>query len=297
MKKIISDYVCGLLYGDGASYICDNGDREEYLFSTTHFQLAEIVKEEFDRLGIHYYSTQRHHVSEDKKNYETLEIVGTRNAESIAILRSNDVIYDDDHTSIKTNKDFLRGYLETKGTMFEYTDKNSTSWRIAFSGSKSDMTILKKFLQDELSVKSSSIIRRNERESLGVMSESYRLPIQNRDGVNKIVEYISGGLTSRYLENKIEEFKRFNKKTPFNRKRSVYKHYKSASQYMARELGMTLNGIKNDIRPNNWTLIYLWNKEGVNTVIFNGYESSYKYLCDIYRKETGYNPPLVYNED
>ncbi len=292
MKDIVIDeYVVGLLYGDGSMHLKDG--KEQYFFSTTNAQIASRVRKEFDNLGLKYYKVIRDHNTDDKENYEILDIVATTNKHTISVLKSNHVISNDVEKRMRNSGEFLRGYLETKGTLFEHMSKNNTAWRVSFSGNKDDIYYLKDFLDNRLNVRTSSIHQRREREDLGVISESYRLPIQNRDGVSKIVEYIDGEDMSAYLKDKVESFKDFHQSTPFNRKAKVFKHYKSATQYMAREMGIIVNGKRNDIRPNGWRLIYLWNEKEINTVIFNGYEVAYKHISELYKKTTGFEPPMV----
>lgn len=288
---IIDDYVVGLLYGDGSMHIKDG--REEYFFSTTNVQVADRVKKEFEKIGLRHYTVRREHNTDEKENYEILDVVATTNEYAIKVLRLNHVISNNVEKRMKTSSDFLRGYLETKGTLFEYMSRKSVAWRVSFSGNKEDIVYLKSFLDNVLNVKTSNIAHRKEREHLGVVSDSYRLSIQNRDGVAKIVKYIDGDDMSSYLKDKVESFKNFNESTPFNRKVKVFKHYKSATQYMARELNITVNGKKNDIRPNGWRLVYLWNNDGVNTVIFNGYKIAYEFVSKLYKDTTKFDPPTV----
>lgn len=295
MEKKINDYVAGLLYGD--SGVNFSKGYEQFFFSTTNKQVSDKVIEELDRLEIKYMYYQRDHRNyKGKEKYEILEIIDIINKDSLKSLKRNNIISDDVTKRIRDNKDFLRGYLETKGSLFQSESRGSEFWRISLSGSIEDVERVTYILESKLSIKMQNIIRRNERDNQGVISESHRVSTQSRDNVAKIIDFLDDEEVTDYLGQRIRRFKEFHRSTPFNMKRKVFKHYKGATGFMARELGVKINGIRNDVRPKNFKPVYLWNSEDVRVLTFNGWETAFLWASKEYEKKTGFKGPVVNEE-
>ena len=79
--------------------------------------------------------------------------------------------------------------------------------------------------------------------------------------MTKIIEFIDGNEISTYLKEKIKGFNQFEANTPFNAKRKVYKHYRSATLAMAKELESTIKGIRGSIGTKGFIPVYLWEED------------------------------------
>lgn len=288
----MNNYILGLLYGDGSFTRKDN--REWYSFFTTHKELADIVKSFLDDNNISYNSYSRDHVAEYKEKWEILEIVEITDKDFNNYLV--DVGFKSEYASerIKWNPDFIRGYLETKGTLFSYMSRNSLSWRIALSGNEEDLEYLKYMIESRLDIKTSKLVHRKEREDQGIISKSFRFYIQNREGLVRFIRNIDNNEKSEYLRDKIDSFFRWDNETPFNMKRKVFKHYKYAVGFMCRELDIEIKGVRGGGGEKGWKPVYLFfDGEIQDEYFFKGWEEAYNWVRDIYKDETGHNYPLV----
>lgn len=291
----INDYILGLLYGDGSFQMKEK--YELFFFSTTHKELADKVEDSLNINNIHHSRFQRvYGKGHEKENYEILEIIEIYNKDFHKFLIENGFKSDKASERVKTNPHFIRGYLETKGTLFQSYSRDSEFWRVAFSGNYDDVQYIKESLEERLNIEFHNVTRRKERESLGIVSKSFRLSIQNRIGIAKLIEYINVGDVSEYLKQRIEGFTQFNTSTPHNMKKKVFKHYKYAVGFMARELGLTMKGVKNAVGAKGFKPVYLW-EDDTPILGFKGWTMAYKWICLEYKEKTGFNPPPVESEN
>ncbi|OJT57358.1 hypothetical protein [Bacillus licheniformis] len=290
-----NDYILGLLYGDGHFQIKDR--YEWFMFSTTHKELSDKVINYLDENNIKYFNHRRHFPKGHKnENYEILEIIEITDVKFRKFLLSQGFLSDNASERIKWNRDFIRGIIETKGSLFTYQHRNSIAWRISISGNEDDVKYIKYMLETELNVSVGDVFRRRERESEGIISESYRLNIQNRACVREVVNFIKGENISKYLNEMIEKFEKFDAETPYNMKRKVFKHYKFAVGAMARDLGIVIKGKRGGGGKRGFKPVYLW--EGDKEIAcFSGWGNAYKWICKVYEEELGRIPPEVHLDE
>lgn len=292
---IKNNYILGLLYGDGHFQIKDR--YEWFMFSTTHKELSDKIINYLDENNIKYFNHRRHFPKGHKnENYEILEIIEITDKKFREYLLSQDFLSDSANERIKWDKDFIRGIIETKGSLFTYRSRNSISWRISISGNKEDINYIKHMLETELNVSVGEVFRRRERESEGIISESYRINVQNRAGVREVVGFIKGENTSKYLEEMIEKFEKFDAETPYNIKRTAFKHYKNAVAAMTRELNIVIKGKRGGGGKRGFKPVYLW-EEDTEIACFSGWENAYKWTCKMYEEELGRTPPEVHLDE
>lgn len=287
---MVNDYILGLLYGDGCFQIKDG--YEWFFFSTTHKEISDKIKKTLKENNVAHFSHHRdfeHGHKHDK--WEILEIIEITDKRFISYLKEQGFKSEIHHERIRISKDFIRGYLETKGTLFKSDSRGSEFWRISFSGSYEDVAYIKNKLEPLLNIEFSQIVRRKEREDKGIISESYRINIQNRIGLAKLIEFLDGEEVSEYLKQRIDGFKYFHKTTPFNMKRKVFKHYKYATQFMSRELGLDLKGMRSGGRK-GFKPIYLY-ENGIEVLGFAGWEKAYRWISQEFEEKTGFNAPKV----
>lgn len=289
------NYILGLLYGDG--YFQLKYRYEWFMFSTTHKELSDKVINYLDKNSIKYFNHRRHFPKGHKKeNYEILEIIEITDEKYRDYLLSHGFLSDNSNERIKWNKDFIRGIIETKGSLFSYQSRNSISWRISFSGNKDDIEYIKHMLETKLNISTGTVFRRKDREGEGVISQSYRFFVQNREGIRKIINFIKEGDMSKYLGEMIEKFEKFDAETPYNMKRKVFKHYKFAVGAMARDLGIVIKGKRGGGGKRGFKPVYLW-EDDTEKLCFAGWEHAYKWTCKLYEEELGRIPPVVHLED
>lgn len=289
---MLSEYVLGLLYGDGNFQMKEG--IETYFFSSTHREIRDRIAREFKENKFRHTINTREHVADYKINYQSLDILDTRDKKLLSYLVECGFKSDNPEDRIHINPDFIRGYLETKGTLFEGFFRNSTFWRVAFSGNEEDLLYLKSKLSEVLGTPIREVTQRKEREDQGIISKSYRLSIQSRDGVAKLINYIDSEDVSAYLKLRIEGFKAFHASTPFNMKRKAFKHYKNAVRFMSRELGIEIKGIRGSVAgiKKGYKPTFLW-ENGEKVREFRCWEEAYEWTSNKYLDETGHTPPIV----
>lgn len=289
---MLSEYMRGILYGDG-TFIMKDG-YELFMFSTTHKELVDKVKVYMNNNNYRYNHYKREfEEGHEKQNYETLEMIESYDKEFHEILQNKGFQSVNVEDRIQMNSDFLRGYLETKGTFFKSYSRNSEFWRFAISGSESDINYLKEQIERKLQIKLSQVRQRDERKDKGIVSKSFRVYTQARSNINKLVDYMYSEIDiTAHLKHGFDGFIHFHKVTPFNRKVRVFKHYKSAVGYMARELGLELKGIRGVSALRYQKPVFLWNNDEI-TLCFNNYEKTYFWICEEYENKTGFDAPLV----
>lgn len=288
---VFNDYVMGLLYGDGSFTMKEN--REFYLFSSVHKELADKIEIALQSNDIRYSRFARVHDADgETSNYETLELVEIYDKRFLDFIVSSGFKSESVEDYFKTTGDFLRGYLETKGTLFQSSQRGNLFWRISFSGSEKEIKYLKLFLETTLDISVSNIVQRNERQELGIISASFRISIQNRTGVAKLVEYIDGEEISVYLKERVEGFKLFDKTTPFNLQKKAFKHYKNAVGFMTREMKLDIRGIRGISIKDRQKPLFLFEDEEIKQC-FRNWKSTYYWICEEYESKTGKKPPKV----
>jgi hypothetical protein len=287
----VSNYLLGVLYGDGSFQ--NTSGYEWFFFASTHKELSDKVKIFLKENNINHFSFIRDFASDHiKANYELLEVIEITDKEFNKYLIDCGFKSEIASERIKWNPDFLRGYLETKGTMFTYLSRGNEAWRIAFSGNEKDVSFLAEKLENDLEISVSKMLRRRERERLGIISESYRISLQNRNGIANFVSYIDSEEITEYLREKIEAFKKWHRETPFNMKR-VFKHYKYAVAFMCKGLGIQVKGARGGGGGKHWKPIYVWIDGEQTDQFFKSWEDAYNWVKKEYLDKTGFNPPFV----
>lgn len=284
VNKALNDYYLGILYGDG--YLQDG----YYFFSTTRTALADVVEEKLKSKSIKYNRYVRDYVKDEKENWSDLEIIEIRDKEFLQWLELKKIFSNNPSERFKLNSNFIRGYLETKGTFFYYKQRNSDMWRVSISGTINDIQYLHNYLSTELGIKCSAITQRKEREELNVISQSFRFSIQNRKGVETFVELIDSDcdITS-YMKEKIISFNNWNRSKPFNMIKT-YKNPKTATMAMAKELKVIIKG-KVGGGYGKFKPVYLWEDEK-EVEKFDGWQGAYEWACDKF-VQTGLIPPTI----
>jgi len=288
---MLNDYVLGTLYGDG--YLQLIGNREVLFFSTTHKEIADKIIMELVENGIDYGHFQRTFEADtQKENYELLEVIQIKDQKFLSDLKENGYDSDSVRERIKFSSDFIRGYIETKGTLFQYYGRGSEFWRLSISGNYEDVAYIKELFENHLGVKVGAVLHRKEREAYGILSSSYRFSTQSRGAVAKIIEFIDGNDMTAYLKKKIKGFDQFHANTPFNAKRKVFKHYRSATLFMAREMDFTIKGIRGSMGTKGFKPVFLWEGD-IPVLCFKGWEWAFHWTSAEYEKRMGFNAPSV----
>ncbi|QST02654.1 hypothetical protein IMZ31_19080 (plasmid) [Pontibacillus sp. ALD_SL1] len=278
---MFSDYIRGLLYGDG--HLSYKEGTPILYFSSTHLILAGFVEDALQKHSIPYIAYER-----ETGDWSPLAIIESRDKEVIRYVDETSLFQGAD-----LNPDFLRGYLETKGTFFSYDEQGKTRHRIAYSGSCDDMERIHQHLSDDLGVSCSSIIHRKEREEQGIISVSYRFAIQNRDGIYKMVDYLyDKEEISPMLLDTMDEFLAFNENTPSFRMKDVFKNYRNATKFMTRHLGLDIQGKKGGgaAKPKP---VFLWENGEVVREFTGGWKEAYVYTSELFAKTYPFDPPRV----
>jgi hypothetical protein len=225
---MFSDFQKGIIYGDGT--IVNKATCKVLMFTCTNKSIVDNVHKWFDDEGIKVSRFQRNHTSEDKQNYEILDILESYH---------NPYIKGDLELSFIPNFEFLQGYIQTKGSIFKYMDKDVERYKMAFSGTKDNMETVRELLES-IGIQDIKVIHRKEREHLGVISKSYRIQIHNRKVIRNILEQFNDdNWISLTMKEQVENFKLYDKETPYFRPNGAFKHYKNAVRYMLREMCKT----------------------------------------------------------
>lgn len=285
-------YDLGVLYGDGSFNY--KGRKVSYLFSTTHKEIATHLEKKCRKNNISINRYKREH-RDEKENWETLEIINIVDKEFLEFLEMINLNHENPMKRIVNHPDFIRGYLETKATFFKYESRGIKRWRCAVSGVKEDLETILDYLSDILSPR--SIVRRKEREEIGIISKSFRFSINKTEELSNLIQYIEPKKEnekeiSLYLSDKIKEFKDYKKTENIGMNR-VFKHYKYATKAMGKALGIEIKGIRGGTKAGSKAKpIYLW-EEGVKRKEFLGWEQAYDEVAEMFKKKTGKTPPVV----
>lgn len=286
---IVDSYIRGLLYGDG--YLQEEG---LYIFTTTNVEVFSKVREYLDEKKVRYANYTRDYTDDKFNNWELLEIVEIRDVDFINGMDKKGFFSKSRGERILKEGGFLRGYLETKGTVIRYVEKGNVFWRVSFSGGLGDLEELRDILI-RAGLVLGSIHRRREREDRGVISKSFRLSINNRGSIRGLLDYIykEGDEVSGYLKGKILEFIDYDMRMPFNNKKKVYKHYKGASLSMARQFGYEIKGVRGGkFSGSGAKPVYRW--EGNKKIEeFAGWVGVYEELSKRYEEIYGIEAPKV----
>lgn len=282
--KALNDYFLGILYGDG--YMQD----DYYFFSTTRKGLADLVEEKLKSKEIKYSRYCRDYYGEEKNNWEQLEIIEIQDRAFFDWLELKKMYSTNPVDRLKNNSNFMRGYLETKGTFFYHKQRESDAWRLSFSGIQADIQYLHALCSNQLGINCSAIIQRKEREELNIVSQSFRFSIQNREGVGKFIDWIDDDYDiTGFLKEKIIAFRDWDNSKPFNLMKS-YKNAKTATQAMSRQLNIELKG-KVGGGYGKAKPVYLWeNDEPIQQ--FEGWQGAYEWAVGKFQ-EMGLIPPTI----
>ncbi|QKY68714.1 LAGLIDADG family homing endonuclease [Lentibacillus sp. CBA3610] len=159
---MLNNYLLGILYGDGYIQIINN--RETVFFSTTHKEIADKLVSKLTNYGIiHNHYTRNHEANSQKENYEILEVIQITDQEFLWKLKESGYDSSAAEVRIKSDSDFLRGYMEAKGTLFKSQSRGSEFWRISISGNYEDLIYIKKLFETHLGIKVGEVLQRRER--------------------------------------------------------------------------------------------------------------------------------------
>ncbi|ALX47773.1 hypothetical protein [Lentibacillus amyloliquefaciens] len=101
-----------------------------------------------------------------------------------------------------------------------------------------------------------------------------------------------GGTHHRLFKRIIKGFDQFHVSTPFNAKRKVFKHYRSATQSMVRELNVNIKGIRGSMGTKGFRPVFMW--EGDTPVLcFKSREWAFHWTSTEYEKRTGFKASSV----
>lgn len=268
----ISDYLLGLMYA--------NGKMQDDMFLVTFHtkELAQLVEEKLQRLNI-FFSKKELKQNEEVTQY----IIRIYDIEVLDEIKAKGILSVSSKNRIKCNSQFIRGYFEQKGSLAQYSEKGSVYWEVRFYGIEEDLEVIQNHLCSLFEIHKNQISKAgNEKHR-----KSSRFTITNRKDVATFVDYIELDFNiSPTLFEKIQNFKQWHSETPY-RVRKVYKNFKSATQYMARELQIHLKGI---VGGNN--TVYLYEGEKVVNQ-FEGWEGAYSWTAQEFKKVTNLNPPIV----
>ena len=121
---MLNDYLLGILYGDGYLQIVKN---QELLFSsTTPKELADrLVSALIDNNIKHSYFKRTYDTNRQKKNYEILEIIQITDENFIEKIKNDGYNSKIVKERFKFNLNFLRGYIETEGSLFQSNSRGN----------------------------------------------------------------------------------------------------------------------------------------------------------------------------
>lgn len=283
---MITPYELGLLYGDGHF----SKGKGHYLFTTTHIEVAKRIKSYLNKKKISFsYYTREH--NEERERWETLQLIEITDAEFKGWLKEQGFSSEIKEERIRNNHEFIRGYIETKGSLFSYLSRGVERWRLSISGGKEDLERLLDIFSTFTDVEEVTIKRRKERELLGVISESYRIHFNRRDKIKIILDWIDGDDKTRYLDDKMKQFHHYYETESFGMNR-VYKNYKFATMAMAKKMNVTIKGKRGGGGGKGYKPVYKWvHDEAID--VYRGWEDAYSKVRVEYEKRTGKVPPIV----
>lgn len=284
-------YIYGLLAGDAGLYKKKEGQNHHIFFSNVNAELVDIVKEWCIEKSYRHASFNR---IVNQENWSPLYIVEIYTESVTVDLRKLGILNEDNQFNVIDNPDFLRGFFETAGTIFPFMDKKVLRYRIAFSGYLHQMEQLKEILGNR-NIVTPSIIQRKERADQGIISESYRLVINRREGKVALLQnlYYPDCFGSLLYKDKVNEYWGYMWRTPLNYT-GVYKHFSNASKAMCRHLMLSVKGEKNGNSGSGAKPITIKNKHtGEILNVCYGWEGTYNYLCKLWEQKTGLEVPKI----
>lgn len=287
-------YELGLLYGDGHRF--KKYGNERFLFTTTQDELIAKIESAFEQNEVAFLKFQRQH-GEGKENWKPLHILETSDEAFLGYLEAGGFEAADAEQRFKKNPDFIRGYLETKGTLFEYKSRGIDRWRCSISGSQEDLEFLVDYLQPYIGDK--RVRRRLDRAEMGVESESYRFSIDATEDLRVFLDFIKPvgqGEISSALMKKMNDFGVYwhVQKRKIN---PTYKYYRGATKAMAKELELTIGGIKGGSKSGSGKKpIYLQEGETVITSV-NGWEAAFQLVSMIFEQVFELKAPTITSEN
>lgn len=262
---MLSHYQLGLLHG-GGTYL-----NEKYRVYLTQKYLYDYLLNALDYL-LADYEAEIVEAAEDSFRGR-VDIIDD---EIIEYMMENGIRKES--STLPLDAAFIRGYLETNGSFYSYTDKGVKMWRCNFSGQLEDLIALKEHLESE-EIKCRAIEeRKSKKKSTGTVSITYRLSIGARKSIVKLVDYLNTeveGEISFGLASKFDEFQNFDRKHP-KRTNAEFTQARYAVEAMCRVLEYTI--IKTSLkRP--FKIIIQGNDDEWK---FESYSEAYAYLSQLY---------------
>lgn len=291
-----TNYILGLLAGDGHFQLKDG--RDLFCFSTTNEESVQFVREFLNFNNYNFIDYIRNHSEEQKKRYgenrRDLHIIEIKDERFLEYLKTKGFDKNNRSKNIQDDPDFIRGYLESKGTFFEGFDGKYRYFKMAFSGNKEEVERLNDILTKR-GVVASRIAHRKEKVNKGVVSNSYRLPIQNRKSISTMLNWIKGEPVTKKLKDKFELFEDFEFEKDYRITKS-YVRYKQAVKAMSDKLEIEIKGIyrEKQVHTENerFNNVYLW--DGSDQIAkFKGWKGAYEWVSDVYKDEFGFDAPEV----
>lgn len=291
-KFCLSDYDKGLLFGDG--HVVKN--HNSFMFSTTLIPLKNYMISLLNESGYRYY-VKKIVFSDEKENYEDIYKFHIDINFYLDYLK-------DVFINLKTHLSlgFLLGYLVTKGSLFSYKDIHESyydiRYRINLSGSCENLLLIKEFGLS-LGIKFTNVIQRKDRESLGIISNSYRMYLNRRDDLSYLLNHFSilkeFDCVPAFMCKTILNFISYDKRTPRYRAKKYYKNYRLACLYLMKELQIEYKGIRGGSNSGSGSKpLYLIENGIVNkTQYIYGWENVYNKLKIIYEERYNLSSPEV----
>lgn len=273
----ISDYMKGVLFGDGK--LLTNHSR--YLFSTTRINLKNKVEVFLKENKIDYYS-RKFEFFGDKENYEDMYKIFIDKDLYHRYLKKQELDLESN-----LSYEFLLGYIETKGSFFQYTEKKDNytmeRWRLSLSGENEVLSLIKNFFERD-SLHFTNLVHRRERAEKGIISKSYRLNLNRRNDLKYLVEKLIQFDCTAHLKSLFHDFIEFDNCNPRNKAKNYYKNYRMACSYLMKELNIEYRGSKTEnIKGTYIKKIYRF-ENGEAKEYEKGWEGVYKTLLKEYEK-------------
>lgn len=235
----ISDYMRGVLFGDGK--LLPNHSR--YLFSTTRVDLKNTVESFLQENDVSYY-TKTFTFHGEKENYEDIHKVFIVKEFYHECLKAYE-----ESLPLNMNAAFLLGYVETKGSFFEYTEKKPEGdvkrWRLSLSGDQETLQFIKAHFERK-AIHFTNLVHRRERANQGIVSKSYRMYLNRRKDLRTLIDQFMHYDCTPHLKNAFERFIAYDEGTPQIKAKVSYKNHRLACMYLMKELGVEYRGNKTD---------------------------------------------------
>lgn len=281
-------YILGLLIGD--SSILNKGYGDFIFFSNVNEEISLIVKDYCEEQN---YKHALYIRKPQEENWSDLHIIEIHSIDLIEKMKSLQLVDDTLNFHLINNPHLIRGFFETSATFFEFEDKKKKRHRIAFSGTKEILEELQIILNPLCIM--TPIVRRKEREHLGIISKSYRFTINRRDSKKNLLRWIypENCYGSDLYKEKVNYY--YNKaiQNPLNMYLE-YNNYRFATKAMCKHLDLKAEGIRGGIGGGqNKKPIYIKDINDNIISVCDGWENTYFYISKIYQEKTGLLPPQI----